>query len=56
MSQVNDALITAVFDEIVKYRPGLAKYLIADDDESEVDVRILADQIIKSYPWPIGVE
>ncbi len=56
MSQVNDALIRGVFDEIVKYRPALAKYLIADEDEAEVDIRILADQIIKSYPWPIGVE
>ena len=47
MSQVNDALIKSVFDEIVKYRPALAKYLIADDEDSEVDVRILADQVIK---------
>lgn len=54
--QVNDALIRGVFDEIVKFRPALAKYLIADDDDAEVDNRILADQVIKSYPWPIGVE
>jgi len=45
-----------VFDEIVKYRPALAKHLIADEDEPDVDLRILADQIVKSYPWPIGVE
>lgn len=56
MSQINDALIRHVFDEIVKHRPALAKYLIADDDDSDVDVRILADQVIKSFPWPIGVE
>ena len=56
MSQVNDALIRNVFDEIVKYRPTLSKYLIADDEEAEVDIRILADQVIKSFPWPIGVE
>jgi hypothetical protein len=56
LSQVNDALIKGVFDEIVKYRPALAKYLIADDEDTEVDVRILADQVIKSFPWPIGVE
>lgn len=56
MSQINDALIRGVFDEIVKFRPALAKYLIADEDELAVDVRILADQVIKSYPWPIGVE
>ena len=56
MSQVNDTLISEVFGEIVKFRPTLSKYLIVDEDESEVDNRILADQIIKSYPWPIGVE
>jgi hypothetical protein len=56
LAQVNDSLIRGVFDEIVKFRPSLAKYLIADDEESTVDIRILADQIIKSYPWPIGVE
>lgn len=56
MSQVNDILIRGVFDEIVKFRPTLAKYLIADDDGADVDIRILADQVIKSYPWPIGVE
>jgi hypothetical protein len=56
LSQVNDTLIRGVFDEIIKFRPALAKYLIVDEDEEEVDIRILADQIIKSYPWPIGVE
>ncbi len=56
MLQINDALIHGVFEEIVKHRPALAKYLIADDEEDEVDVRILADQVIKSFPWPIGVE
>jgi hypothetical protein len=56
LSQVNNSLIKGVFEEIVKFRPALAKYLIADDDDLEVDVRILADQIIKSFPWPIGVE
>lgn len=56
MSQINDHLIRIVFEEIVKYRPSLAKYMIVDEDEDDVDLRILADQIIKSYPWPIGVE
>lgn len=56
MAQINDHLIRTVFEEIVKYRPSLAKYLIVDEDEADVDLRILADQIIKSYPWPIGVE
>jgi hypothetical protein len=56
LSQINDALIRGVFDELVKFRPPLSKYLIADDESGEVDLRVLADQIIKSYPWPIGVE
>jgi hypothetical protein len=56
MAQINDNLVLGVFKEIVKFRPSLAKYLIADDDETDVDLRILADQVIKSYPWPIGVE
>jgi hypothetical protein len=56
LSQVNDALIKGVFNEIIKHRPVLAKYLLADEDEQEVDVRILADQVIRSFPWPIGVE
>ena len=56
MSQVNDILIRGVFDGIIKYRPTLAKYLDADEGEVTVDIRILADQVIKSYPWPIGVE
>lgn len=27
-----------------------------DDPDEEVDIRILGDQMIKSFPWPIGVE
>lgn len=57
MSQINEQLIRKVFDEMVKYRPALAKYIIVDEDEDEeVDYRILGDQIIKNFPWPIGVE
>jgi len=57
MAQINEKLIRQVFDEMVKYRPALSKYTMVDEDEEEeVDYRILGDQIIKNYPWPIGVE
>lgn len=56
MSQINDKLIREVFDEMVKHKPSLTKYLLLDEEEEEVDIRLLADQIIKNYPWPIGVE
>ena len=57
MAKINEELIRQVFDEMVKFRPALAKYTMVDEDEDEeVDYRILGDQIIKNYPWPIGVE
>jgi hypothetical protein len=57
MARINEALIRQVFQEMTKYRPALAKYLIADESEDEeVDYRVLGDQIIKNFPWPIGIE
>ncbi len=56
MAQINETLIREVFDEMVKYKPSLAKYLVIDEEEDAIDIRILADQIIKNFPWPIGVE
>ncbi|MDZ7738456.1 MAG: hypothetical protein U5K32_05190 [Bacteroidales bacterium] len=56
MAQINEILIRSVFDEIVKYKSSLSKYLIADEDEDEIDYRLLGDQIIKNFPWCIGVE
>ncbi len=56
MAQINENLIRQVFEEMVKYRSALSRYSLMDDGEEEVDYRILADQIIKNYPWPIGVE
>ena len=60
MAILNEELIRKVFDDMVKNRPALAKYLIVDDEDEdeddEVDYRILGDLIIKNYPWPIGVE
>ncbi len=57
MSKTNEKLIQLVFDEMLKYKPSLQKMLIMDEDEEEeVDPRVLGDLIIKNYPWPIGVE
>lgn len=58
MARINEDLIRQVFDEMVKLKPTLAKYLVLDedDDDDEVDYRILGDLVIKSFPWPIGVE
>ncbi len=57
MSQINEELIRQVFDEMVKYRPALSRYTMVDEDEEEeVDYRILGDQIIKNFPWPVGIE
>ena len=56
MSAINENLIRQVFDEMVKHKPSLQKHLIPDEDEDEIDVRVLADLIIRNFPWPIGVE
>lgn len=58
MAQINENLIRSVFAEMVKYKSSLSKYLIVDEDEEdeEIDYRILGDQIIKNFPWPVGVE
>jgi hypothetical protein len=54
---MNEALIKAVFTKMAEYKPALQKYLITDeDDDEEVDARILGDLVIKNLPWPIGVE
>jgi hypothetical protein len=41
---------------MAEHRPSLQKYLVKDDDEEFIDHRILGDQLIKNFPWPIGVE
>jgi len=55
MSSINEVLIRAVFEEMVKHKGSLAKMVLSEDEE-EADYRILADLIIKNFPWPIGVE
>ena len=54
MSNFNDELIRSVFTEMAKYKPSLAKFTILDEDEDEVDCRVLGDQVIKNFPWPFG--
>jgi hypothetical protein len=56
MAAINDLLILNVFEEMVKSKPSLAKYLPSKEENEEVDYRILADMVIKNFPWPIGVE
>ena len=56
MATINEDLILNVFDEMVKSRPSLSKYLPDKDDHEELDYRIIADLVIRNYPWPIGVE
>ena len=57
MASLNEILIRKVFDEMLKYKMSLSKMVISDDEDEELpDYRILADLIIKNFPWPIGVE
>lgn len=58
MALTNEKLIHKVFEAMLKFKPSLQKMLILDEDdeEDEVDPRVLGDIIIKNYPWPIGVE
>jgi hypothetical protein len=57
MVQINEGLIRTVFDEMVKHKASLSKMILTEDEDEEAsDYRILADLIIKNFPWPIGVE
>ncbi len=56
MSNFKEELIRSVFAEMAKYKPSLAKFTILEEDEDEVDCRLLGNQVIKNFPWPIGVE
>jgi len=57
MASINEALIRIVFDEMLKHKVSLSKMVLQDDDDDELpDYRILADLIIKNFPWPVGVE
>ena len=58
MANINEELIKSVYSEMLKHRPSIAKFSMADDDDDDdvVDYRVLGDMIIKNLPWPIGVE
>ena len=57
VAHANDGLIREVFDSLVAVKPSLEKFLLIDeDDDEEVDIRLLADQIIRNYPWVISIE
>lgn len=53
----NDAVVERVFRAMVAHKPTLAAVLaLGEEDGHEVDRRLLADQIVRNFPWPIGVE
>lgn len=57
MANINEILIRAVFNEMLRHKASLSRMVSAEEDEDELpDYRILADLIIKNFPWPIGVE
>jgi hypothetical protein len=57
MVTTNELLIQKVFQEMLIYKPSLQKMLVADEEEEEnLDPRLLGDLIIKNFPWPIGIE
>jgi hypothetical protein len=53
---MNEQLIQSVFKKMAEYKPSLQKFLITDDEDEEIDSRILGDLVLKNFPWPIGVE
>ncbi len=56
MAAANEELVFKVFDEMVRNRPSLSKFLPDKDVGEEADYRLIADQVIKNFPWPVGVE
>ncbi|HPF03743.1 MAG TPA: hypothetical protein PLE95_11100 [Bacteroidales bacterium] len=57
MAQINEDLIRSVFSAMLKYKPSLERIVADDDDDEDIsDYRVLADLVIKNFPWPIGVE
>ncbi len=47
-------IIETVFQ--ARHKPRLARFLAADDGGDGIDVRELADQVVKGFPYPVGVE
>lgn len=53
----SEGLIRELYEHLILFKPELESYLNEDkSEESNIDVRVLALQIIRSYPWPIAVE
>lgn len=48
-------IIQTLFQAMVRHRPGLANFLTMVEDGT-FDVRELADQVVKGFPYPVGVE
>ena len=48
-------IIETVFQAMIRHKPRLARFLDEEDGE-EFDVRELADQVVKGFPYPVGVE
>jgi hypothetical protein len=55
MLKTSEILIKQVFDEVVKSQPELEIYAIATENRP-VNFRMLGNQLIENFPWPIGVE
>ncbi|MCD4737625.1 MAG: hypothetical protein K8R53_16415 [Bacteroidales bacterium] len=51
---INEDFIRKVFTAMVEYKPRLKAFL--DDSDEDFDIRELSNNIIKSYPWPVGIE
>jgi hypothetical protein len=56
MAAINEDLIQRVFAAMMRYRPSLGRYKPDKDEEEDIDLRIIADLVIKNFPWPVGVE
>lgn len=52
---LNEYLAMPVFEEIVEHKPDLAS-LLESVRRGERDNRYITDEVIKSFPFPIGVE
>jgi hypothetical protein len=58
MAAINEDLILKVFEEMVKNRPSLSKYIPEKDEDEETDYRIIANLVAPaelyyalSYRW-----
>ncbi len=56
MAQINEVLIREVFEEMSRFKPSLSRMVFTEEEDEMPDYRILADLIIKNFPWPVGVE